>query len=164
MEQDEVAGRAQRDSAARALLAAEDDLLSEHDDCRSVRGERQHDQVGVQPVDAVPPSALARGADVLRDLVLAFSGAVGTREHDAQTAPQRVVLDLVADEVAQVCRHLGHEDATGSDAIRVELALALALLRVGSAGRAVPWQHGLGIRTTREVFGVGLFRGRRRRV
>ena len=48
-------------------------LLPQDAHSRRVRRQRQYNQVGVQPVDTVPPPQLSRRADVRCDLVLAFS-------------------------------------------------------------------------------------------
>ena len=129
MEQDEVARRGERDGPARAALAAEDDLLTQQHDRRRVRRKREHNEIGVEAVDAVPTGTLASRSNMLCDFVLALSRAVRARKDHAQAAPQRVVLDLVADKVAKVYRDSRHELGARSDAIRVEAVVAAAVIR-----------------------------------
>ena len=69
-----------RDRAHKAHLVravgprrAEDHLLAQQHDGGSVGREAQHDQVRVEPVDAVAARQLAGGADVLHDLMLALA-------------------------------------------------------------------------------------------
>lgn len=63
--------------------------LSEDDEAGLVGGQPQHDEIGVQPVQAVagggvPPGPPALLAHVRHDLVLPLPGRVGVRQHHLQ--------------------------------------------------------------------------------
>ena len=66
--------------------------LSEDDKAGLVRGQAEHDEVGVQAVQAVadvgvPPRAAALLPDVRHDLVLALPRDVGIRQDDLRLSP-----------------------------------------------------------------------------
>ena len=145
MQEHVLARRAQRDGlGARRLAPSEDHLLAQDHHGGRVRRQRQHDQIRVQAVDAVTARPLARRTDVLRDLMLALARAVGARENDPEATPERIVLDLVPNEVPQLRGHLAHKGRARRDAIRVELGISLLRRRLGRVRQRRVSQRRLG--------------------
>ena len=147
-------GRAAR-AALAVAAAAKHDLFAQQRKVRVVRDEREHDEVGVEAVEAVPQVRVVvrlhlHAPNVVHDLVLALAGHLVAREDDLAPLPRRVQLELHAHKVAQVLAERGHELGARRDAVRVEdrvhvdlFARALALRLVG--GREGKEEEGEGV-------------------
>ena len=108
-----------------SFAAAELDNLAEQAKVRLVGDEREHDEVGVEAVEAVglvrvPPGFAARPADVLHDLVLALAPDLVAGEDHGGLLPQRILRLLLLDVEPQVLGEAGHERGAGGDAVGVE--------------------------------------------
>mmetsp|Transcript_5938 Transcript_5938/g.21724 ORF Transcript_5938/g.21724 Transcript_5938/m.21724 type:complete len:235 (+) Transcript_5938:3934-4638(+) len=98
-----------------------------------MRRQREHDQVGVQAVQAVLGVGVeARqaplAANVVHDLVLALTGHIGVREDDLDVAPAGVVVESLVDVVLQRHGQVRHEGCARCNHVRVE-RLGLDLVR-----------------------------------
>ena len=116
-----------------SFAAAKLDNLAQEAKVRLVRDQREHDEIGVEAVEAVRlvrvPSGLApRPPDVFHDLVLALAADLVAGEDHGCFLPQRVLRLLLLDVEPEVLGEAGHEGCAGGDAVGVEgLALGLGL-------------------------------------
>ena len=101
------------------------DHLAEQAKVWLVRDQGQHDQVGIQAVQAVPQVGLVvrrllAPANVLHDLVLSLPGDVVARQDNRWNLPKRIFRHLVSHEELEVLGESFHEGRPGRDAVRVE--------------------------------------------
>ncbi|KAI3480716.1 hypothetical protein L1887_57195 [Cichorium endivia] len=122
VEEEEVLGL----EAALGLAAgAELDLFTEEAEVGVVAEEAEHDEVGVEAVEAVADVGVVAGlclaeTDVLHDLVLALTGHVVAGEDDLYVAPVCILGDLLCDKVFELLGELCHEGGAWGDAVGVE--------------------------------------------
>ena len=100
-------------------------LLPQQEEVGLVGDQGEHDEVGVQPVQAVPLVGLVLGVlfgppEVLHDLMLALPRDQRARQHDLGLLPEGVLGDLLPDVEAQVLVQPLQELGSGGDAVGVE--------------------------------------------
>mmetsp|Transcript_2769 Transcript_2769/g.7009 ORF Transcript_2769/g.7009 Transcript_2769/m.7009 type:complete len:250 (+) Transcript_2769:1250-1999(+) len=114
-------------------------LLTQEEEVGLVRGEAEHDEVGVEAVEDVceaggPVGVRGGGvfwvvqrlrfANVVHHLMLALSGHVGSANDDvAAVLPNRIRLLLVLDPLSHGQTQLEHEVRSGRDAIGIECSV-----------------------------------------
>jgi hypothetical protein len=106
-------------------LAAKRHLLTQQAEVGVVAKQTQHDQVGIETVQAVAtvrvvPRLCLGLTDVLHDFVLSLSGDFVTRQYDFHALPVYVLGDLFVDEVLELLRELRHKCSARRDAVAVE--------------------------------------------
>mmetsp|Transcript_6747 Transcript_6747/g.16597 ORF Transcript_6747/g.16597 Transcript_6747/m.16597 type:complete len:270 (+) Transcript_6747:3036-3845(+) len=105
-------------------LPSEQNLLPQYVKVRLVRGEREHDKIGIQSVQDVDqigivPLLGALGAHVRHDLVLPLSGHGGVAEYHLEIPPRRIRGEALADVKSDVFGEVDHEFRTGGDDVRI---------------------------------------------
>ena len=119
--------------AGAGALPRRADVLAEDREVRLVRRQRQHDEVGVEAVEAVARVRLVAGLqplqpDELHDLVLALAGDRAVGEDHLDPLPARVRRDLLVRERAEEDGEAVHERRARRDHVGIERP-ALALRR-----------------------------------
>eukprot|EP00047_Mylnosiga_fluctuans_P011955 m.23935 g.23935 ORF g.23935 m.23935 type:complete len:497 (-) comp3950_c0_seq2:77-1567(-) len=109
-------------------LAAEGDLLAQQAEVRLVRRQAQHNQVGIEAVEAVAREGVVVGplllrADEVHDLVLALAGHLVAGEDDTDALPVLIVGHLAVQEALQLLLQAHHELRARGDRVGVKLAL-----------------------------------------
>ena len=144
---------------AAAALAARLHDLSEDVEVRLVRGEPQHDEVGVQAVEdvagvGVVPRLRALRPHELHDLVLSLAGDGGVAEDHLEPAPARVQREALVHVVPQPVRQTGHEGGSRRDDVVVEhLLLGAALAELVAALHHLATQVLLDVLLLRDLLG-----------
>ena len=93
---------------------AKGDLVSQKTKMRVVAQETQHDQVSIESIQTVPHVWIVvwlclGQADVVGDLMLAFSRDLMARQDDLDALPVDIFGHLLVDKVLELLRQLGHE-------------------------------------------------------
>ena len=92
---------------------------------RVVADEPEHDEVSIQPIEAMSDVGIVARLrlckpDVLHDLVLSFSGHFMPAENDLDASPGCVFSNLLCDKIFELHAEPRHEWRSGRDGIAIE--------------------------------------------